>query len=649
MSNYLPDPDLVIGNPDAVPLREEPGLSAGLDRVLAGMILSHSGWRGIFAQDGNGESAGKELSAAHKVFVSTAAAVFADYLRARIAAVPGENPAVILGMDTRPTGPAIADMMIRTFLAEGCSLRFALITAAPEIMAYARSFAASGRAHGFVYISASHNPIGYNGLKFGLTDGGVLSAGEAEALTAEFRRRAASPEAAARAIAAAGRADKDALTGVYAGAPRIKEEARAAYLGFTREVMTGGSGVPGDGAGQGLLDTVIRGIKAHPLGIAADLNGSARTLSIDREFFNSLGIGVHAINDKPGEIAHRIVPEGESLEPCRLFLEDLHQRDPSVILGYVPDCDGDRGNLVFWDEGSGRTRSLEAQEVFALACVSELTHLVWTGELRYDLKGNALNKAAVVVNDPTSLRIDRIAQAFDVSVFRAEVGEANVVGLARKLRERGYTARIFGEGSAGGTITHPSAVRDPIDTLLAMIKLLTVRSEGDRKGFFELWCDLSDQAETYRPDFSLSDVIASLPAFVTTGAYTPEAMLQVKTADHGLLKDRYQRIFLREWEERKERLKARYGISGWEAVAYRGMEEKRGLTHFSGAGRGGLKIIFTNEGCRQIASLWMRGSGTEPVFRVMADAEGPDKRLERDLIEWQRRMVREADNEDSSG
>jgi phosphoglucomutase len=243
------------------------------------------------------------------------------------------------------------------------------------------------------------------------------------------------------------------------------------------------------------------------------------------------------------------------------------------------------------------------------------------------------------------MRIDRIARAFDVSVFRAEVGEANVVGLARKLREQGYTVRILGEGSAGGNITHPSAVRDPINTLLALIKLLAIRSEGEKKGFFELWCDLSDQAEIYRPDFSLADIIAALPPFISTGAYTDEALLRVRTADHGLLKKKYQEVFLREWEERKDQLKSRYGIQEWEACAYTGMEEKRGLSDFAAAGRGGLKIIFTNTAGHPVACIWMRGSGTEPVFRVMADAEGQDPRIERDLIEWQRRMVTEADSE----
>ncbi|MDR2019831.1 MAG: phosphatidylglycerol lysyltransferase [Treponema sp.] len=621
-----PGPDLPIGDPERIPLKDEPGLEEAADRALQEMILSASGWRGVFAPAE--ESPLGEISPAHGAIAAAAALVFADYLKKHLGL---EHPVVLTGMDTRPTGPAIADPLIRALLSEGCLVRFAFIAAAPEIMACARN----GEAAGFIYISASHNPIGHNGLKFGLRDGGVLSGEEAAALIAGFRAYTARTGWTGQAAAAIGRADPAAVKEVYSGAPAVKAGALKAYLAFTREVV---------GGGADLEDTLIRGIRARPLELAADFNGSARTMSIDRDFFSSLGIELRSINGRPRQIVHRIVPEGESLEPCRSFLEERHRENPAAVLGYVPDCDGDRGNLVFWDEAGGRARSLEAQEVFALVCVSELAHLVWTGELRYDNKGNALDKAAVVVNDPTSMRIDRIAAAFDVSVFRSEVGEANVVGLARKLRDRGYKVRILGEGSAGGTITHPSAVRDPIDTLSAIIKLLTIRSGGDRKGFFELWCDLSDQAETYHSDFCLSDIIASLPAFVTTGAYSPEALLQVRCGDHGLLKDRYQEIFLREWEERKDQLKNRYGIAGWEAAAYRGTEEQRDLARFGAAGRGGLRIIFFNEAGRGIASIWMRGSATEPVFRIMADAEGQDKRLERDLIEWQRRLVGEADS-----
>jgi len=246
------------------------------------------------------------------------------------------------------------------------------------------------------------------------------------------------------------------------------------------------------------------------------------------------------------------------------------------------------------------------------------------------------------VNDPTSLRIDRIAKAFDASVFRAEVGEANVVELAEKLREKGYLVRILGEGSSGGTIIHPSTVRDPIDTLGAIIKLLSIKS-GEKRGLFEIWCNLSNQKALYREDFTLADVISSFPTFVTTESISNDAMLDVKTLDHGILKGRYQKIFLREWEEKKSFFMKTYGISSWDVIAYNGTEEKRGISSFADAGRGGLKIEFSNLGGETVAFIWMRGSGTEPVFRVMADAVGPDNSLERTLIEWQRQMVFQAD------
>ena len=58
---------------------------------------------------------------------------------------------------------------------------------------------------------------------------------------------------------------------------------------------------------------------------------------------------------------------------------------------------------------------------------------------------------------------------------------------------------------------------------------------------------------------------------------------------------------------------------------------------------GALKVSFINKAGTASACIWMRGSGTEPVFRVMADVAGSDTRIERALIEWQRNMVQEAD------
>ena len=39
----------------------------------------------------------------------------------------------------------------------------------------------------------------------------------------------------------------------------------------------------------------------------------------------------------------------------------------------------------------------------------------------------------------------------------------------------------------------------------------------------------------------------------------------------------------------------------------------------------------------------MRGSGTEPIFRIMADIKGLSVEDEKYLVEWQGEMVRRAD------
>jgi phosphoglucomutase len=606
-------------------------VSKDINEILNKMILSASGWRGVFA-DGE-ESRSQQISKAHNIICACAAFIFAEYLGCGSASCA---PIVLLGCDTRPTGKAIADAMIPVLLACGCEVHYAGVTAAPEIMAWAKSF--NGANAGFIYISASHNPIGHNGIKFGLTDGGVLTAEETAKLIIAFRAFLEKKDCVEKIEKIFSAVGSGQIEKVYAGEKNAKAAALKAYYDFCGDVVWG--------AKTGVSKAMKNGLAKKPLGIVCDFNGSARTVSIDRDFFASLGIKFECINDRPGQIAHRIVPEGESLDPCCKLLEETHARDPSFILGYVPDCDGDRGNLVIWDDIIDKARALEAQEVFALACAAEFSQLVWTGEfVPGELSDCKPAKAAIAVNDPTSMRIDRIAQAFGISVFRAEVGEANVVSLARKLREEGYLVRILGEGSAGGNITHPSAVRDPVNTVLAVAKMLSVGSMKGKNGLFEIWCKYSNQAEEYRDDFTLSDIIESLPSFATTPAYSKDAVMQIKTKDHAALKNRYQKVFLLEWEEQKHRFKEHFGICSWEAIAYNGTAERKGLTRFGEAGRGGLKILFFDGTETETAYIWMRGSATEPVFRVMADAEGDDSRVERFLLDWQRKMIMEADKE----
>ena len=607
-------------------------LTEEINAVLGRMILSASGWRGVFASCGDEESAKQEITEAHKIICGAAAFIFAEYLER------GTDPIVLLGSDTRPTGRAIAEAMIPVLLVRGCKVRYAGVTSAPEIMAWAGSMNKSHNSCGFIYISASHNPIGHNGLKFGLTDGGVLAAHETAKLITAFRSFVEKDDCITKIYNIISAADTQRLQKAHSSLGEAKAEAYKGYYDFCGKVVWDGN--------DRIEAAFKKGIKERPLGVVCDFNGSARTVSIDSDYFTALGLKFDFINGEPGHIVHRIVPEGESLEPCAGLLEKIHARDASFLLGYVPDCDGDRGNLVIWDDSAKKARALEAQEVFALACIAELSHLVWV----CGKEGRTMPKVAIAVNDPTSMRIDKIAEAFGVSVFRAEVGEANVVGLARKLREQGYIVRILGEGSAGGNITHPSAVRDPLNTVLAIAKLLSVRSKDEIPGLFELWCKHSGQTALYRDDFGLADIISSLPQYTSTPAYSQDAVLRIKTTDHSILKDRYQQIFLREWETRKDELKARFDIYAWEAIAYNGMEEKRNISRFGDAGKGGLKISFQDSEGEAVAYIWMRGSATEPVFRIMADAptkgrhtEGNQICIERELLEWQRCMIMEAD------
>jgi len=57
------------------------------------------------------------------------------------------------------------------------------------------------------------------------------------------------------------------------------------------------------------------------------------------------------------------------------------------------------------------------------------------------------------------------------------------------------------------------------------------------------------------------------------------------------------------------------------------------VSDFGISGKGGLKVLLKDIHGKHVGYLWMRGSATEPVFRIMADAKG-SKEAERFLIDW---------------
>ena len=611
-------------------------LSQIISKQLESMILSVSGWRKIFADDGNEESFSPHITPADTIISGIIAAAFADHI---IESLPNKHsPTLLIGIDTRPTGPAIADIITRILLAKKIEVKHLFISAAPELMAYS---AVNETVDGFIYITASHNPVGHNGIKFG-RNGGVYDREEAAILIARFKEYCADVNFPIKLTNLEQSITPKMYLDILNQINRNKYEALDTYREFTIMTAASTQGICGQ-------DQVLSKIRTYTetagLGIVAELNGSARTCSIDIPFMKELGIQIHAVHAEPGDISHRIIPEGFSLDECRSELEKVYKEDPSYLFGYVPDNDGDRGNIVYIDENTGLAKALEAQEVFALAVMSELAFTVYSED-----RSNLKNKQAVVVNGPTSMRIDAIALAFGAEVFRSEVGEANAVNLAGKLRDSGYSVRILGEGSNGGNITYPASVRDPLNTLMSCIKLMALRDgkgigDDEREGLFKLWCDKSKQPEAYTINFTFPEILKTLPQFITTGTTEKSAVLKIQGSSQARLKVTYEKLFLERWEKDADTVFKPLGIVSWDEVNTEGIESRRGMgkEFRTGLETGGLKIIFSSSSGEETDFIWMRGSGTEPVFRVLADCKGVDKERERTLLSWHSNLVQDAD------
>lgn len=635
-----------------------------MEKLEHNMILSASGWRKVFAISGNEKDITTQIGKDNEYISALSASVFADYIKNK---TKKENPIVVLGMDTRPTGKEIANAMIKALSHEQIQINFIGITAAPEIMAYSKKF------DGFIYISASHNPIGHNGIKFGLSDGGVLEAKENSILIDDFLNRCNSKDELHKI-------EQIVNNKIPNYTDKNKIDALNSYKEFSKEVI---SSITDTKEQNQFFEILKTKNKENPIGIVCDMNGSARSASIDKIFFAENNLNFYPFNDIPGKIVHEIIPEPENLVHCAKKMEELQSNGvKDAILGYMPDCDGDRGNIVYWDSKEKKAKVLKAQEVFSLSVLAELAFSYWLNESKKEQTSIPQNeyKPAIAVNCPTSMRIDEIASHFNAKVFRAEVGEANVVNTARLARNEGYTVRILGEGSNGGTITYPSSVRDPINTIFAFVKLLTIRDESldktsalnngtldnstsldnatfDKKqtdnsktqsttikpGLFHIWCNLSKQLNKYTPDFTLQDIIDTLPVYTTTGVSEPRAILKVATLDQAKLKGNFQKVFEESWKKDSQNLLKKYGILSYKCIITNGTKETIDVTDFSASGKGGLKIQFFENSETPTAFIWMRGSGTEPVFRIMCDVKGDNSIKEKELLEWETLLLQEAD------
>lgn len=610
-----------------------------LEKALSTYIISTSGWRSVFDCEGIQGRSGK-IDKVKACIAFLASVNYETFLLKK------NYSSVIIAQDTRPTGKILSH--IAHFAFKTVKTKILGFSCAPEVMAYAMVSHTP-----FIYFSASHNPIGDNGIKFGLDNGGVLQADDAYELIEDFRMLTSSIDLKNdRRIkdffAFWDELNRHELQDLYD--KYEKEQAQNAYFDFTLQTISAQSDKNGkETFCKNFVDAIIAYKNTHTdFCIVCDYNGSSRVHSIDKHFFENFHIPFVSFNEK--NIVHEIIPEGKNLEPLSQKMQEyaLVTKEKQPLFGFMPDCDGDRGNLVFYDPVHKKTLLLPAQEVFALCVLSELSFIATMQGKEHTNKTATERKSdptlAVVVNCATSLRIHDIAKAFNAKVFTAEVGEANVVSLADSLRAKGYTVRILGEGSNGGNITHPSRVRDPLNTIASILKLLMFReTKTNTYAPFKQWCMYSGNEKSYKQDFSIHDIISTLPKYVTTETQSENAILHIKQSNQVLLKKTYQKVFEQEWTEKKEELDKKYGIKSFKAFATKGIQEFDCTEDFSLSETGGLKIMLFNGFDTPIAFLWMRGSKTEPLFRILVDVKGDDTSIEIKLLVWQRSMLEKAD------
>jgi phosphoglucosamine mutase len=132
----------------------------------------------LFGTDGiRGLAGGDVLTAdlAQRVAAAAAEVLLGERL------ARGERPIVVIGRDTRPSGPALESAAVAGFMAAGCDVARLGVVPTPAVAFEVARGAALG-----LMISASHNPAPDNGLKLFGAGGGKLTDAQEDAIEARL-------------------------------------------------------------------------------------------------------------------------------------------------------------------------------------------------------------------------------------------------------------------------------------------------------------------------------------------------------------------------------------------------------------------------------------------------------------------------------
>ncbi len=302
---------------------------------------------------------------------------------------------VLIGRDTRRTGPMVRDALRAGLTAAGSPVRDCGICSTPGLLLGVRR---RDDIAGGVIVTASHNPIEWNALKFVGPDGAFLSPEAGD----EVKRLFGAPEDPGVSWN---------LVGTVTAGPPVEEEHVEAVLRCE------------------LID--VEAIRARRFPVVLDGTGGAGAKGA-LALLDALDCDVTAIHcDADGTFPRPPEPKPENLgDLCEAVSRS------GAAVGFALDPDGDRLSLV-----SGGGHPLVEEATVALA-------------VRYVL---SKRKGPVVVNLSTSRASEDLAAISGVPFYRTPVGEAHV---AAKMVETG--AVIGGEGNGGVMLPAVHPARDAL-------------------------------------------------------------------------------------------------------------------------------------------------------------------------------------------
>ena len=317
-------------------------------QIPADLMVSVSGVRGHVGAALNPE------------VVTRFAAAFGQYVAGR--SEGGRRPRVVLGRDSRTSGPLFVRAASAALEAVGCDVIHVGLVPTPTALMAIRHHGADGG----IVVTASHNPVEWNALKLASGEGMFLDSDQAAGMRSFLDRTP----------------DWKGWDGIGA----VTEDGGA----VERHVAA-------------ILDLPyidVEALRRRGLRVALDCVRGAGGVIMPR-LLDALGCEVHGINMKPdGRFPRKPEPVAENLGE----LESL-VRETGADIGLATDPDADRLSVV--DEMG---RAIGEDYTLALAARLVLRH----------------RKGAVVTNLSTSRVVEDAALEAGVPFHRAPVGEINV-------------------------------------------------------------------------------------------------------------------------------------------------------------------------------------------------------------------------------